>query len=570
VKPAFRAILTAVLAAAALSCSEDPLTVPEPTFSLDQDTVHVAASDFVFVTVRPEADIPVTDIVWSTGDASIASYSRLGDTRISVWGRKPGNTTLTATLGSESISIPIVVSPEVVGAIYVHPRVLAVAPGRPGSIEVYVRTTGENEGNAPVTASSDDPSVAVVGAGAATRGTATVIVTAGPKTGSAKITVSAGNHSAVVDVHVPTPYNSFAIGRSQGCAWKPDGSVFCWGSNQWGEFGVSLAGNHLPTNVELPPNLVNLAITSSRTCGLTNAGEVFCWGLLKQTIERPGRMTLPERATAITGGSDHVCVLGASGVVYCEGHRWGAGGSSGTARVEEFTAIPSTTKFESVVAGRFHTCALDVEANAYCWGLDNFGQLGDAIPERTNQVGRSTPLMVVGGHKFASLFSGSTGDATCGRTIEDETLCWGAYVENPDAPTTALCWTTEFAQYRCTPSPIRMSSEADLTFIEIAGDSGCGLETSGRMHCWGRTPEQNSSQAAFRRVPAPAVINVRLLSMQLNFEYGCGLGVDRLVYCWGANASMQGGNDFRTYIAPLPSLIYGPTRLLEPTLIAAP
>jgi hypothetical protein len=50
----------------------------------------------------------------------------------------------------------------------------------------------------------------------------------------------------------------------------------------------------------------------------------------------------------------------------------------------------------------------------------------------------------------------------------------------------------------------------------------------------------------------------------------CGLNNDGLVYCWGANQSEQAGQDFQTYVAPPPNLVYGRTKITNPTVIASP
>jgi len=65
-----------------------------------------------------------------------------------------------------------------------------------------------------------------------------------------------------------------------------------------------------------------------------------------------------------------------------------------------------------------HTCGLTATGEAYCWGSNAYGQLGD--------IGGSRALPtnpVLGGHQFAELRSGD--DNSCGRTVAGEVWCWG-------------------------------------------------------------------------------------------------------------------------------------------------
>ena len=90
------------------------------------------------------------------------------------------------------------------------------------------------------------------------------------------------------------------------------------------------------------------------------------------------------RLTAITTGGEHTCGLAAAAAAYC----WGADGDgqlgdggAGTDRDVPVTvdrgARPPTAELVDLAAGDRHTCALDDDGSAYCWGADTSGQLGN-------------------------------------------------------------------------------------------------------------------------------------------------------------------------------------------------
>ena len=69
------------------------------------------------------------------------------------------------------------------------------------------------------------------------------------------------------------------------------------------------------------------------------------------------------------------------------------------------------------VLGSF-TCGVTTAGPTYCWGVNNYGQVGDG----TN-IARDVPTMVVGGLSFTRLTGG--GEHNCGRTVAGAIYCWG-------------------------------------------------------------------------------------------------------------------------------------------------
>ena len=62
--------------------------------------------------------------------------------------------------------------------------------------------------------------------------------------------------------------------------------------------------------------------------------------------------------------------------------------------------------FATVAAGYYHTCALTDAGTAFCWGNNEYGQLGMATPTPAAQP---TALAVDTDLKFASITAGSSG-----------------------------------------------------------------------------------------------------------------------------------------------------------------
>src|SRR6266567_4696284 len=87
----------------------------------------------------------------------------------------------------------------------------------------------------------------------------------------------------------------------------------------------------------------------------------------------------------------------------------------------------------TVAVGGDHTCATKTTATAYCWGSNKFGQLGTAQGD-TVCGGKDArfacllvPFPVETTVRFRSLSAGAT--HTCGVTDTGEAYCWGANSE---------------------------------------------------------------------------------------------------------------------------------------------
>ena len=94
------------------------------------------------------------------------------------------------------------------------------------------------------------------------------------------------------------------------------------------------------------------------------------------------------------------------------------GSASGTASVTVNAASGGLT-FQSVSAGIFHSCGVTTAGEAYCWGIHGVGQLGDGIDTRSYV---NVPVAVVGGLTFQSV---NAGYHSCGVTTAGEAYCWG-------------------------------------------------------------------------------------------------------------------------------------------------
>jgi alpha-tubulin suppressor-like RCC1 family protein len=128
----------------------------------------------------------------------------------------------------------------------------------------------------------------------------------------------------------------------------------------------------------------------------------YCWG--RNNHGQIGDGTIVRRLspvalagflfTGVSPGGEHTCGVASSSLLYCWGSNWGGQVGDGTAGNERHTpvAVSGGRKFSAVKAGLSHTCATTTGNEAFCWGANPQGQLGNG-----SATGSSTPVPVGGG-----------------------------------------------------------------------------------------------------------------------------------------------------------------------------
>ena len=130
-------------------------------------------------------------------------------------------------------------------------------------------------------------------------------------------------------------------------------------------------------------------------------------------------------------------------------------------------------KFASIDAGAAHTCALTSAGEAYCWGRNNRGQLGDGTI-----VARLAPALV-SGFTFQQIAAGGFSFGhTCGLTTTGRTYCWDDNERGQLGVGSA----------DALPHPMPMPVSTGVTFASITaglGQHSCGCTALGTAYCWG-------------------------------------------------------------------------------------
>ena len=183
-------------------------------------------------------------------------------------------------------------------------------------------------------------------------------------------------------------------------------------------------------------------------------------------------------------------------------------------------AVADAPALTLIAAGGTHTCGLDANAFAYCWGANHFGQLGTG--SRSEQPLRPTP--VAQGYVFQSLTAG--GNHTCGLTTEGRIVCWGQNNEGQlgNGSGGLYQWST----------PVAVAVDVTFRAVSAGTEHTCGLSVDGLTYCWGANASGQLGDGSHERrlVPTPTAGGVTFATVSAGSTNTCGLATDGLVYCW--------------------------------------
>jgi len=289
---------------------------------------------------------------------------------------------------------------------------------------------------------------------------------------------------------------------------------------------------------------------SLHTCALDTAGLAYCWGSdfngalgrgrLRQfnSAAAPAAVIGSRTFASLAVGLGFACALTATGSAYCwGGNQFGQLGDGADGRafseIGAFgraspVAVLGGQAFTTIRAGAYHVCALDAAGQAFCWGSHAFGQLAVGPYDPANDH-RTEPTPAAGNLRFLSLGLGAL--HTCGVATDSLTYCWGLNIKGELGIDSAASPEKCAGGWPCSTRPIPLDSAFRFVAVTAGFRHSCGLTAGGTAYCWGD------------RAPTPQpVAGLSFTTLVAGNEHTCGLTADGTAYCWGENDRGQLGD----------------------------
>ena len=196
---------------------------------------------------------------------------------------------------------------------------------------------------------------------------------------------------------------------------------------------------------------------------------------------------------------------------------------------ERSTAVTTTTWLPVVAgvsAGHQHSCRVDADGSASCWGANTDGQLGDGTSKR-----RPVQTAVSGGGAWSTITTGEFN--TCGVQRDGSLWCWGdnqlGQLGNGTAST--------FDQR----TPSRVGSDSDWQRVVLGKYFACATKTDATAWCWGYGGRGELGNGTTENRHVPTQLEGEWSQLAAGDSHACGIRTDRSLWCWGSGGNGQLG-----------------------------
>ncbi|WP_350257668.1 immunoglobulin domain-containing protein [Scrofimicrobium sp. R131] len=323
---------------------------------------------------------------------------------------------------------------------------------------------------------------------------------------------STTNRDVPVEVVLPegVSFTSVSLRINHALAVGDDGKTYAWGENGAGQLGIdSTLDSHVPVEVEVPDGVsfTSVATGNAYSVAIGSDGKTYAWG---------------------------VNFFGQLG-----------NNSSVSSPVPVEVALPAGVSFTSVSAGNDHSLALGDDGNAYAWGGNSSGQLGDG-----SNTNRTVPVLVSApdGVSFTSVNAGYNFSLAIGN--DGKVYGWGdnSYGQLGDST------------FASTNAPVEASVLVGVLFTHIAtgGRHSVAIGDDGRTYAWGNNHYGQLGFDSPENWPIPGEVatppGVRFTAVSAGNVHSLAIGDDGKAYSWGFNgvgALGDGTADDRVTPAPV-------------------
>ncbi|RZP10851.1 MAG: hypothetical protein EVA35_01830 [Candidatus Poseidoniales archaeon] len=354
-------------------------------------------------------------------------------------------------------------------------------------------------------------------------------------------------------------YSTISASQDSTCAVAEDHSMRCWGRDDYMQLGrIQWNGQNMyqPTNVSLTSNgysssALEVSAYGNHACALMSDERIKCWGdSTYGQLGTSGGSSLPDvtnfwstssMATQVSLGRNHTCAILVDQSVWCWGdNNWAQMGQGYLSNApfwspSQVPQIGSTSI--AVSAGAEHSCAILMNGSAYCWGWLTYGKLGDGGLSST--VGSPSWVAVLPQNRTVAAISAGHHN-TCAILDDGTVRCWGLnnYGQYGDGTTTT--------QLTSSGEALLPSGKTAIA-IDVGAYHVCAILNDDSTYCWGKNDYGQlgvGSTVSFHTTPTQVNVpnGITFSTISTGYDHTCAISSDASAYCWGDNSHGELGD----------------------------
>ncbi|MBI0136410.1 MULTISPECIES: InlB B-repeat-containing protein [Bifidobacterium] len=339
--------------------------------------------------------------------------------------------------------------------------------------------------------------------------------------------------------------------------WSPDSGNSTWSINpdkgsQLGRESATIT----PPNTSRGIRFSQVSAGEDFSLALGSDGNAYAWGnnsngrlgngttaqqITPVKVEKPAGAPTDFTYVQVSAGYSHSLALGSDGNAYA----WGANGygqlGNGTTSYSQSAPVrvktPGDLTYIQISAGGYYSLALGSDGYAYAWGINEYGQLGNNTSNRTSDA-NPVPARVrdpanptdtskglkatqVGGGFYHSLALGSDGNA----------YAWGSNLRGELGNNTTKESSVP-VRVRDPANPTDKSKGLQATQVSGGYYFSLALGSDGNAYAWGwnyygQLGNGTTSGNQANRVPVPVMLNLQLVITGVRFDQTPASGLTR-------------------------------------------
>lgn len=348
-----------------------------------------------------------------------------------------------------------------------------------------------------------------------------------------------------VDLGNDVGLRDISAGVDHTCAVTTDRTIKCWGQGGNGQLGDGQdANSSTPVDVIGINNADKVYASNDYSCALLTSGQAKCWG--KNSNAQLGDGSTTERIEPVlvdapgvsfiqlSLGNNHTCATSSDNDAYCWGrnNKGKLGDGTQTTRSVPTKVSGLDGLVLKVMAGQQHSCALVFGGAVKCWGNNSNGQLGDGTNAQSNTA---VDTINLGDDPVKDLAVGM--HHSCAILADNSARCWGKNADGQLGDDTKTKRNT----------PVDVVSLSSVASIELGYNSSCATLSSGTVKCWGKggSGELGNGATTLSKVPVTN-LSPPSVSVSTGSNHGCSLTSRGEASCWGNNGNGKLGDGTTT------------------------
>ena len=235
--------------------------------------------------------------------------------------------------------------------------------------------------------------------------------------------------------------------------------------------------------------------------------------------------TIENRLISVSLGDSRSTAITENGDLYCWGqNNYGQVGDGTTVNKDRPTKMLNNVT--SVSLGIYHSAAVAENGDLYCWGYGSDGQMGNG----TYNTRQSTPVKVLENVTSVSL----GGFHSAAITENGDLYCWGQnnYGQVGDGTTNRQ------------GKPVKVLE--NVVLVSLSVHYSAAITENGDLYCWGSNTSGQVGDGTTTNHSTPVKILESVASVSLGDSHSAAITKNGDLYCWGSNSFGQVGDGTTT------------------------